>query len=247
MHTGTKRGLRAALVVVMIATVTAIGVGGGITLANGAPTPDTYYACASKGQIVGPVKVNSQPDCKASQRVVSWNQTGPQGPQGIQGIQGTPGIPGTPGTPGAPGASGAAGGPGAPGQQGPKGDQGLPGPSNLAALQGSPCTFEGQASTVNVTIDATGAVAITCTPVITLVFTATPVTSGWGHIDATGLEPGTMINFPGFTEYGPVPASGSYSSVAGIPCGYGVTGVYATATGVDGNPITSNKLDSPCG
>src|SRR5207249_3763245 len=43
---------------------------------------------------------------------------------------------------------------------------GPPGPANLAALQGSPCTFNGHQSTLDVEVDSdTGVVTMTCKPV----------------------------------------------------------------------------------
>lgn len=59
------------------------------------------------------------------------------------------------------------------GPQGAQGPQGDPGPSTLSALQGSPCTFDGNPSTVNVSIDSTtGAVSIVCTPVYKVTVTS---------------------------------------------------------------------------
>lgn len=48
-----------------------------------------------------------------------------------------------------------------------QGPAGPAGPSNLAALQGSPCTIDGFASTINVTVDpSSGAVSIICNPAV---------------------------------------------------------------------------------
>jgi hypothetical protein len=71
-----------------------------------------------------------------------------------------------------PGVS-LAGNPGATGPAGPQGPAGATGatgptgPSSLDALNGSPCTVGGNASTLQVSIDpATGAVTMTCTPLV---------------------------------------------------------------------------------
>jgi hypothetical protein len=88
--------------------------------------------------------------CPKSTTAITWNQTGPPGATGPQGPAGA---------------------------QGPKGDtgpQGPAGPSNLAALQGSPCTFNGHDSSLKVNVDSTtGAVTMTCTPVIVVSATIT--------------------------------------------------------------------------
>jgi hypothetical protein len=52
------------------------------------------------------------------------------------------------------------------GPTGATGPTGPTGPSSLAALQGSPCTIDGNQSTLNVSVNpTTGAVSLTCTPV----------------------------------------------------------------------------------
>src|SRR6478735_388429 len=52
------------------------------------------------------------------------------------------------------------------GETGATGATGAPGPSNLAALQGSPCTVNARPSSLNVSVDSTtGAVSMVCTPV----------------------------------------------------------------------------------
>lgn len=70
---------------------------------------------------------------------------------------------------GATGPQGPTGPQGATGSQGPGGTTGATGPSSLAALKGSPCTFAGNPSSLAVAIDSTtGAVGLTCTPVYTV-------------------------------------------------------------------------------
>jgi hypothetical protein len=221
----------------------------GITYAVAAPvaSPNTYYACAFKNSVVfSLITVNAPPKCLKSQTVVSWNQ---------QGVAGATGAPGTNGTNGATGPTGATG---SNGSTGATGATGATGPSNLAALQGTSCTVGGQPSTVNVTTDpTTGAVSITCTPVTTVVLTTTPYNCGggscWGHVEATGLLPGatydkhTATPINGVIGTGVVPANGSISEGLSLSCGSNWTGVYITSTGMDGNPITSNTVNSPCG
>jgi hypothetical protein len=52
------------------------------------------------------------------------------------------------------------------GETGATGATGAPGPSNLAALQGSPCTVNARPSSLDVSVDSTsGAVSMVCTPV----------------------------------------------------------------------------------
>jgi hypothetical protein len=52
-------------------------------------------------------------------------------------------------------------------QAGPKGATGATGPSNLAALQGTPCVDQGVAGTVSETIDeTTGAVTLSCNSLV---------------------------------------------------------------------------------
>ena len=84
----------------------------------------------------GNLKVVNALPCPKGSTALSWNQTGPTGP---------------PGETGATGASGATG---------------APGPSNLAALQGSPCTVNARPSSLDVSVDSTtGVVSMVCTPV----------------------------------------------------------------------------------
>ena len=61
--------------------------------------------------------------CRASERPLSWNQTGPQGTPGPQGETGPQGVPGPQGQPGVEGPIGPQGEPG------PQGPQGVPGPA----------------------------------------------------------------------------------------------------------------------
>ena len=112
---------------------------------------------------------------------------GDSGPAGPAGLPGAPGTAGTNGTnvvtsPGAPSGSCTTGNTDIELDNGEvwscpattwinslfsiRGPAGPAGPSSLAALQGSQCTFDGNASTVNVTQNpSTGAESIVCNPV----------------------------------------------------------------------------------
>jgi Collagen triple helix repeat (20 copies) len=164
---------------VRLATVAAACalVGSGVVVAgavSNTPSPTVVYSACVQKSVGVPynITINGTPKCLPHDSVITWNAQGPQGAQGAQGaqgIQGIQGIQGPKGDTGSPGAPGAPGTPGAPGSTGPTGDTGAAGPSNLAALQGSPCTFAGNASSINVTQDATtGAVTLTCAPVYTI-------------------------------------------------------------------------------
>ena len=140
-------------------------VGSGVAVAGAVGTTPSstvvYSACVQKNVGVPyNITINGTPKCLPHDTVITWNAQGPQGAQGAQGPAGAPGSQGPKGDTGSPGV------PGTPGSQGPKGDTGPAGPSNLSALQGSPCTFAGNASSVSVAQDpTTGAVTLTCTPV----------------------------------------------------------------------------------
>ena len=110
------------------------------------------YACVNRYS--GAMRlVRSADQCASTERLVSWNVTGPQGEPGPAGPPGPPGIagdvgePGPPGPPGPrgeqgdagePGSPGADGAPGSPGPVGPKGDQGDPGLSGADGEDGDP-------------------------------------------------------------------------------------------------------------
>lgn len=145
---------------VRLATVVAACalVGSGVAVAGAVattPSPTVVYSACVQKNVGVPynITINGTPKCLPHDTVITWSAQGPQGAQGAQGTQGPKGDTGSPGVPGTPGTPGS------------KGDTGPAGPSNLAALQGSPCTFAGNASTVNVTQDpTTGAVSLTCNP-----------------------------------------------------------------------------------
>jgi hypothetical protein len=143
---------------VRLATVAAACalVGGGVAVAGAVgttPSPTVVYsACVQKNAGVPySITINGTPKCLPHDSVITWNAQGPQGIQGAQGVQGPTGN------------TGPTGAPGSPGTPGPTGNTGPAGPSNLAALQGSPCTYNGHPSHVNVSQDATtGAISLAC-------------------------------------------------------------------------------------
>lgn len=94
----------------------------------------TYYACNSKGTLtdVG----TTQPTCKGTGTLMSWNQIGPMGPAGPVGPQGLQGPKGDKGDVGAIGPQGPKGDKGDTGAVGPKGDIGPQGPEGPAGVSG---------------------------------------------------------------------------------------------------------------
>src|SRR5437762_3356760 len=91
--------------------------------------------------------------------------TGPDGAIGATGPQGSTGANGTNGNTGAQGPVGAAGAIGATGPLGATGAQGATGatgPANVAALQGSPCSYSGVSGIIQVSYSGTGIVQLAC-------------------------------------------------------------------------------------
>jgi hypothetical protein len=174
----------------------AVVVGAGYGYSAITSTNNTYTGCLLNGN-VNNVAIGSSPlkSCRTSGVQISWSQTGPPGQDGAAGPAGPTGATGATGATGPSGAAGADGATGATGATGPKGDTGdigatgatgatgaagatgdtgPAGPANLAALQGSPCTFNNHSSSVNASIDnTTGAVSLTCTPVYQVSVTVT--------------------------------------------------------------------------
>lgn len=119
-------------------------VGGGTAVAAAAGSATTaasvYQGClGSSGQLHQVTVDAAPPACPSGERLITWNQTGPQGPAGLQGPKGDVGAvgpqgpkgdtgdPGAPGPQGPQGLQGPAGDPGAVGPQGPQGEPGAPG------------------------------------------------------------------------------------------------------------------------
>ena len=134
---------RAALVALVGAGIGTAATVGSMALA--APTNNVYTACVTRGGTLHHLTVNGMLRCPRHERVITWNQTGPQGPAGAgmpgpAGPQGPAGAIGTPGPAGPPGPAGAMGSPGPTGPQGPagaKGDTGPAGPQGPAGTVGS--------------------------------------------------------------------------------------------------------------
>jgi hypothetical protein len=146
-----------------------------------------YAAGAAKKSNGTPLNIvdSDAASCAKDKTEVTWSQIGPQGPAGKDGANGRTILNGS-GVPGSstgvdgdfyldtsaellygPKSGGAwpATGTSLIGAKGDTGATGPPGPSNLAALQGSACTVNGHDSTLQVsTDDTTGAVSLTCAP-----------------------------------------------------------------------------------
>jgi hypothetical protein len=168
MHV-TKR----AVLVAGAASILLIGGGAaGAAIAGSGPVDSSgaihgcYGATNAHGTIHLFVLQDAGTPCPSNMTAITWNQTGPQGPAGPAGATGPTGATGPQGPVGPAGAAGPTGSAGPQGPAGPAGATGPAGPASLAALQGSPCTFDGSASTLNVSVSSTtGAVTITCAPV----------------------------------------------------------------------------------
>ena len=101
---------------VKLATLIALGsICGAVALGAGtAPAQTGYLVCVKlKSPGKGLLRLPSRGSCRANERGIFLNQTGPQGPAGTpggpagpQGIQGPIGPQGIPGTNGSPGVSG---------------------------------------------------------------------------------------------------------------------------------------------
>src|SRR4051812_40558712 len=153
---------RIAITAAAAAALLAVGTAAGAAIAGpvdaGGVIHGCYYA-ADKSGTSQVVLQQSGTTCPKNSTAITWNQTGPQGATGAQGPQGAPGVPGPKGDTGAQGAAGP---------------QGPAGPANLAALEGSPCTFNGHPSTVTVNVSATtGVVTLTCKTVFVVSGTVT--------------------------------------------------------------------------
>ena len=136
----------------------------------------TYTGCLQNGDLTS-IAVGSTPfrACGRNATQISWSQTGPPGVPGTNGTNGTHGSNGisvTSATEPA-GANCADGGSkftaangvtyACNGAKGDKGDSGENGTADLAALQGSPCTLhEDDSASLDVRIDQTGVVSISC-------------------------------------------------------------------------------------
>jgi Domain of unknown function (DUF5666) len=186
---------------VVIGAVVLLGAAAGIAYAAIPDGNGVYTACMLKNvgtiRLVDPSLQSSSllSHCTSVETQITWNRGGPPGPQGLPGPKGETGPQGS---------------------QGPNGDAGPAGPSNLAALQGSPCTVNGSPSTLDVKVDSTtGAVSMTCIP--------PPITVS-GTISGTNANSfvvaGKKIVVDSSTAFS---GSGSPSSVADLKVGDVVT------------------------
>jgi len=144
----------------------ALGLLGGATaaLATGSTTSSegtTITACQKNFLRV----VSDASQCRAGERVVTWDKEGAVGPQGPAGPAGPSGPAGPKGDTGPPGAAGPAGPVGPSGPAGPAGPMGPQGPplASLDALEGSACTRQdGSAGTVAISIGADDVIELEC-------------------------------------------------------------------------------------
>ena len=118
---------------------------GALSLGSGSALAQTgFLACVKLNKPnKGLIRVPLSGSCRAKERGVLINQTGPAGPpgtpggpQGPQGIQGPTGPPGTPGT-GPSGPSGPTGPSGPAGPSGPTGLTGATGPTGPTGVTGA--------------------------------------------------------------------------------------------------------------
>lgn len=131
---------RPAIIGTTLLTLTIAG-GTTVALASDQYSGDTYQACLSRTGMLYNVKANSTrpPRCSTFDKVIAWNQGGPQGPTGAAGPagpQGPKGDVGAAGPQGAKGDTGPAGAQGAKGDTGPAGPAGAVGPAGPAGPVG---------------------------------------------------------------------------------------------------------------
>jgi hypothetical protein len=193
---GSKRRL-AAVALMSVAAVLGAGYAyGAITTTN-----NQYTGCLKAGQLYN-VAVGTAPTsaCIKTGTQISWSQTGPQGTSVVATALtvGDTNCP-TGGTSFAVGTlttyacNGAKGDKGDKGDNGDTGQTGAPGPANLAALQGSACTFSGHTSTLSVSVNSTsGAVSMICNPVYEVSATVTG-----GSMHTIFLDDNTDTNYGG--------------------------------------------------
>ena len=134
---------------------------------------------------------------------IAWNQAGPSGPIGPVGPPGAKGETGDAGPAGPQGPKGEPGEIGPVGPQGVKGDAGDP-LASFNALDGIPCTVNGEVGTIHLAFDSTGQAIIRCVvnastvPVLSFVTVETHVDHGSiGHgmvvIDSPAPAGGVIV------------------------------------------------------
>src|SRR5207237_1109993 len=110
---------------VLVFTVGTLIALGGIAYATIPDLSGLISACYSgTSGALRVIDITAGQKCSATEKTLSWNQTGPAGPQGVKGDTGAAGAQGLKGDTGAAGAQGLKGDTGAAGAQGPAGPPG---------------------------------------------------------------------------------------------------------------------------
>jgi hypothetical protein len=133
----TIRKSRLVLAVGVIAAVAAGAAYAAIPSSGG-----TISACLDAKGGLKLIDVETGGSCTGSQKLLTWNQRGPQGYAGPQGA---------PGPQGPAGADGPQGAQGQPGAAGPQGQQGTPGPSDAYVKRASDLVLIGLYTVTTVT------------------------------------------------------------------------------------------------
>ncbi len=103
-----RQRLTYANVTATLALFLALGGGAYAVTGGAAARGRTYRACVAKS--TGAMRLlASRRRCGRRERLITWNQVGPQGVAGLRGAEGQAGPAGAPGTDGAAGAPGQAG------------------------------------------------------------------------------------------------------------------------------------------
>jgi Lamin Tail Domain/Collagen triple helix repeat (20 copies) len=158
---------------VLVAVLVAIGVAAGATVAatGVGATGSAEVITACRHRVTGGLRVPAPGQvCRRHEQTLKWNVKGPKGDAGPSGPEGPPGAAGPVGPVGPAGAQGVAGPPGAAGPAGPAGPTGPAGPkgdpgqglTSFDALDGLPCTADGQAGSIELTFDASRRAVLTC-------------------------------------------------------------------------------------
>lgn len=122
--------------------------------------------------------------------------------------------------------------------------------SKIEAKYGSACPTTGDQAAVQAAIKA-DTDAIEASLDASLVALATQYPCGgscWGAISGSGLQPGASFSIyaPNLIGSGVVAPDGTISGNVGLSCGAGWSGLHISSTNHEGEPITSNSVDSPC-
>jgi len=215
-------------------TIPAFGLGMAVSASATASSSTAFYACLYKGTLT---KVSTSSHTCKSGKLESWNAVGPEGGQGIQGIQGAQGVQGV---------------------------QGAPGPSDLSALNGTPCTIGAIgrkppfASTLGVYENPiTGEADIWCLggqPSLVVSPSVDP-NGYWGGWSGSGLQPGANVDIYLSTSASPttfildagftVESDGTSNSAGWLTCGTWAD-EYIVSTTYGGSSIMSATVATPC-